>query len=101
MVRSSIQVVHFSNSCLKHKEQVKPQLNNNQKKWAATVKLAKFKEWARRNIDPDSPLFQIIQKEKDELPLEEAVVKTEMICALIDSIDLSSLKNKSRTLEVS
>ena len=65
-----------------------------------TVKLTKFKEWARRNIQPDSPLYQIIQREKDELPLEEAVVKTDIVCALIDSIDSSSLK-KTRTLEVS
>ena len=67
-----------------------------------TVTTRKFKEWARRNLKPESLIFQIIQNEEDELPLEEAVVKTEMICALIDSIDSTSLKNsKSRTLAVS
>lgn len=66
------------------------------------VRITRFKEWARQNLRPDSLLFQIIQKEKGELPLEEAIIKTEMICALIDSIDSASLKNcKSRTLEAS
>ena len=75
-------------------------MNNNRKRTVVTVKLAKFKEWARSNLHPDSSLLQVIQREKDELPLEEAIVKTEMVCALIDSIDSSSLK-KSRIPEVS
>ena len=75
-------------------------MNSNRKRTVVTVKLTKFKEWARRNIQPDSPLYQIIQREKDELPLEEAVVKSGIVGALIDSIDSSSLK-KTRTLEVS
>lgn len=75
-------------------------MNSNRKRAAATVRLAKFKEWARLNLHPDSFLLQVIQREKDELPLEEAIVKTEMVCALIDSIDSSSLK-KSRIPEVS
>ncbi|MCL4519585.1 MAG: hypothetical protein M1587_10355 [Thaumarchaeota archaeon] len=75
-------------------------MNSNRKRTVVTVKLAKFKEWTRGNIQPDSPLYQIIQREKDELPLEEALVKTEIVCALIDSIDSTSLK-KSRTPEVS
>ncbi|MCL4518183.1 MAG: hypothetical protein M1587_03200 [Thaumarchaeota archaeon] len=67
-----------------------------------TVTTRKFKEWARHILNPESLIFLIIQKEKDELPLEKAIVKTEMICALIDSIDSASLKkSKSRTLEAS
>ena len=67
-----------------------------------TVTTRKFKEWARHILNPESLIFQIIQKEKDELPLEEAIVKTEMICALIDSIDSASLKkDTTRTLAVS
>ena len=67
-----------------------------------TVTTRKFKEWARHNLNAESLLFQIIQKENDELPLEEAIIKTEMICALIDSIDSASLKkDKPRTLEAS
>ena len=61
-----------------------------------TVTTRKFKEWARHNLRPESLLFQIIHKEKDELPLDEAIVKTEMICALVDSIDANSLKNKEK-----
>lgn len=75
-------------------------MNSNRKRTMATFKLTKFKEWAKRSLCPDSPLLQVIQREKDELPLEEAVVKTEMVCALIDSIDSGSLK-KPRTPEVS
>ena len=75
-------------------------MNSNRKRTVVTVKLAKFKEWARCHLHPDSPLLQVIQREKDELPLDEAIVKTEIVCALIDSIDSSSLK-KPRIPEVS
>jgi len=48
------------------------------------VNLRKFKDWVTANLSPDNPLYQVTQREKDELPLEEAVAKTEIICALID-----------------
>jgi hypothetical protein len=49
------------------------------------VNLRKFKVWVTANLTPDNPLYQVVQKEKDELPFEEAVVKSGMICALIDT----------------
>jgi hypothetical protein len=49
------------------------------------VTIKKFKEWVNMNLSVDSPLYQVMQREKDELTLEEAVAKTEMICTLIDT----------------
>lgn len=58
-----------------------------------TVSIRKFKEWVEVNLAPDSPLYQVMKKEKDELSLDEAVAKTDMICALIDASLI--LKKKS------
>ena len=63
---------------------------------AVIANIRKFKDWARENLSPDAPLVTVIQRENDELPVEEAVVKTEMICALIDSLDSTSLKKNQR-----
>ncbi len=53
-----------------------------------------------RNLTPDCPVNQVMQKENDELTLEEAIAKTGMVCALIDaSVDSKCLM--PRTLEVS
>jgi len=49
------------------------------------VSTRKFKEWVATNLTPDNPLYQVAQREKDELPLEEALAKSDMICALIDT----------------
>lgn len=49
------------------------------------VSIKKFKEWVSLNISQDSPLYQVAQRQHDELPLEDAVAQTEMICALIDA----------------
>lgn len=49
------------------------------------ISIRKFKEWVAANLSPESPLYQVVQREKDELPLDEAVAKTDMICALIDT----------------
>ena len=65
-----------------------------------TISIRKFKEWVSANLSPDIPLYQVVQKEKDELPLDEAIVKSCVICALIDSLDSKSLK-KTTTLEAS
>jgi len=65
-----------------------------------TVNIRKFKEWALYSLTPDCPVNRVMQKEKDELTLEEAIAKTEMVCALIDaSIDSKCLM--PRTQEVS
>jgi hypothetical protein len=75
--------------------------DNHQKK--RTISIRKFKEWAAHNLAPDSALYQVMQREKDELSLEEAIVKSDVICALIDSIDSKSLKKATtgRTLGAS
>ncbi|MGH2638822.1 MAG: hypothetical protein ACRDF4_06010, partial [Rhabdochlamydiaceae bacterium] len=51
----------------------------------STVNLRKFKDWVFTNLTPESSLYQVAQREKDELPLEEAIAKTDMICVLIDT----------------
>ena len=61
-----------------------------------TIKIRKFKEWVTQNLSHDSALYQVVQREKDELPLDEAVAKTDMICALIDtSLTSKSLMKKN------
>ena len=57
--------------------------DNHQKNRAINIR--KFKAWVAANLSPESPLYQVVQREKDELPLDEAVAKTDMICALIDT----------------
>jgi hypothetical protein len=49
------------------------------------VSIRKFKEWVSAHLSTDSSLYHVIQREKDDLPMEEALAKTEMICALIDT----------------
>ncbi|MDG6995703.1 MAG: hypothetical protein JRN52_07255 [Nitrososphaerota archaeon] len=62
------------------------------------VNIKKFKEWVSSNLHRDSPLYQVVQREHDELPLEEAVAQTEMICALIDaSVSSKTLLKRGST----
>ncbi|MDG6907197.1 MAG: hypothetical protein JRN20_15590 [Nitrososphaerota archaeon] len=62
-----------------------------------TINIRKFKDWVTQNFSPDSALYIVVQREKDELPLDEAVAKTDMICTLIDtSLTSKSLMKKNR-----
>lgn|SRR5487761_784588 len=62
------------------------------------VNVKKFKEWVSANLSAHSPLSQVMQREKDELPIEEALAKTGMICALIDtSVNSETLLNRAKT----
>ena len=67
---------------------------NSQKKGTTIINVRKFKEWVGKNLSPESALYQVIQKERDELPLDEAVAKTEIICALIDTSVTSATLRK-------
>jgi len=70
---------------------------NSQRKGTAIINVRKFKEWVGKNLSPESALYQVIQREKDELPLDEAVAKTEMICALIDtSVTSTTLRRRGQ-----
>lgn len=60
-----------------------------------TINIRKFKEWVFCTVSEDSLLYQIIQKEKDDMTLEEALAKTGLIFALIDnSANFATLKKK-------
>jgi hypothetical protein len=61
------------------------------------VSIKKFKEWVSANLSADSPLYRVVQRERDELPLEEALAKTEIICSLIDTSVTSKTLLKQAT----
>lgn len=76
------------------------QQGQQQQQHKRTVNIKRFKEWALCSLTPDCPINQVMQKEKDELTLEEAIAKTGMVCSLIDvSVDSKFLA--PRTLEAS
>jgi hypothetical protein len=64
------------------------------------VSTRKFKEWVSVNLSPNSPLSEVMRREKDELALDEAIAKTEMICALIDTSVTSEALLKRGSLKV-
>lgn len=61
------------------------------------VSLRKFKDWVAATLTPDCPLYEVAQREKDELPLDEALAKSDMICALIDTTVTSNTLLKQGT----
>jgi hypothetical protein len=47
-----------------------------------TVSLRKLKEFARANLEPDSSLCRVLQKEDDNIPAEEFLVKLPILWEL-------------------
>jgi hypothetical protein len=51
----------------------------------ATINISKFKEWVFRAFSPEDAIYKLMQRERDEMTLEEAIVKTGIIVTLIES----------------
>jgi hypothetical protein len=64
-----------------------------------TVNIRKFKQWVFGNLSEDSPLYLVMQKEEDDMTLEEAIAKSGIIVALIDSsVNFQTIK-RGKTIE--
>jgi rhamnogalacturonyl hydrolase YesR len=64
-----------------------------------TVNIRKFKQWVFHCLSEDSLLYQVMQKEKDEITLEEALAKSAIIVALIESaVNSGTLKKEKGVL---
>lgn len=60
-----------------------------------TINIKKFKQWVFCNLSEDNLLCQVMQREKDEMTLEEALAKTGIVLALIDSsVNSDTLKKE-------
>ena len=51
----------------------------------AHINISKFKDWVFRAFSPEDAIYKLMQRERDEMTLEEAIAKTGIIITLIDS----------------
>lgn len=50
----------------------------------AIFNVSKFKEWVFSTLSAEDALYRLMQKERDEMTLEEAIAKTGIIITLIE-----------------
>jgi hypothetical protein len=49
------------------------------------INISKFKEWVFRAFSPEDAIYKLMQRERDEMTLKEAIAKTGIIITLIES----------------